>query len=252
MMVYTVNKLAIMAGVSVRTLHYYDEVGLLKPESHTAAGYRLYNEKDLLSLQQIMFFRELGFNLNDIKKITCRPDFDVIEALQSHRTLLIKRAQRTRKLIKTVDHTIQQLKGEKAMEIKDYYQCFSEKQIEKYRKEVRERWGEDTLKDSEARVVKMGKTKFGELQIEGNRIFQAIADNMNKGSGSAEIQTQVAQWRQWLEHFSHYSDEAVLGLGRMYSQHPDFARFYRNIHQDLPEFFTNAIEYYCLKKKDLD
>ena len=134
------------------------------------------------------------------------------------------------------------------MSIKDYYKGFSDEQIAKYRKEARERYGKETVKDSEARVMRMGKEKFAALQAEGGAIFKAIADNMGKGYDSPVVQEQVAKWRQWLENFSHYSDEAVLGLGQAYSQHPEFAKFFRKIHKDLPEFLTKAIEYYYEKK----
>ena len=242
---YTIKKLAENAGISVRTLHYYDEIGLLKPEYRTRNGYRHYGEKAVVKLQQIMFFRELGFGLEDIKKIVSRPDFNVLEALEAHRELLIKKSARISELLKTVENTIKKLKGESKMSIKEYYRGFSDEQIEKYRKEVKERWGADVLKESEARVMKMGKAKFSILQAEGGAIFKAIADNMDKGYDSPFVQEQVALWRDWLENFSHYSDEAVLGLGRAYSDHPDFAAFYRKIHKDLEEFLTKAIEYYC-------
>lgn len=248
-MLYTVKKLADLAGVSVRTLHYYDEAGLLKPKSRSASGYRYYGEEAVVRLQQIMFFRELGFSLDEIGKIISRPDFDVLEALQSHRTLLAKKAERIDELLTTVDKTIKKLKGAVKMQIKEYYQGFSDEQIEKYREEVRQRWGEKTLQESEERVIKMGKAKFTALQAEGGKIFQSISDNMPKGYDSRVVQAQVAEWRQWLENFHHYSDEAVLGLGRMYSQSPEFAEFFRKIHRDLPKFLTKAIEYYCTHQK---
>ena len=135
------------------------------------------------------------------------------------------------------------------MPIKEYYEGFSDKQIEKYRREVRERWGEKTLKDSEERVMNMGKEKFKAVQEEGGAIFKAICDNMPKGYDSKEVQELVGKWRNWLENFSHYSDEAVLGLGQTYSRHPDFAKFFKKYDADFPEFFTKAIEYYCASKK---
>jgi DNA-binding transcriptional MerR regulator len=248
-MVYTVKKLANFAGVSVRTLHYYDEVGLLKPRSRSQSGYRYYDEEEVVRLQQIMFFRELGFSLEEIGKMISKPDFDVIEALQSQRTLLLKKSERIKELLATVDKTIKKLKGEVNMQIKEYYQGFSDEQIEKYREEVRQRWGEKTLQESEERVIKMGKEKFIALQAEGGKIFQKISDNMSGGCDNRVIQEQVEKWREWLENFHHYSEEAVLGLGRAYSQSPEFAAFFRKIHQDLPEFLTKAIEYYCTHKK---
>src|SRR6478752_4982911 len=110
-MAYTVKQVAAMSGISVRTLHFYDEVGLLKPAYVGANGYRFYEEPQLLMLQQILFYRELGFELKQIKMILRRSDFDKIAALESHRKVLCKKAAHTRKLIRTIDKTIEHLKG---------------------------------------------------------------------------------------------------------------------------------------------
>jgi len=242
---YTVRQLAQLAGVSVRTLHYYDQVGLLKPGRRTANGYRVYTEKAVLPLQQIMFYRELGFSLEEIRDIMKGPDYDVPGALRGHRGLMLKKAERIDELLATVDRTTGQLKGEQSMGIEDYYQGLDEKQIEAYRTEVRERWGEETLRDSEARVMSMGKEGLATAQAEGATIFQAIADNSAKGHDSPEVQEQIAKWRKWLVHFYSYSDEAVRGLGQMYSQDPRFAESFRKYGDDFPSFLTNAIEHYC-------
>ena len=248
-MVYKIKKLAELAGTSVRTLHYYDEIGLLKPEFRGANGYRQYGGQAIARLQQIMFFRELDFSLEEIKTIISSPDFDVLEALQSHKVLLEQRKKRIDELLATVGKTIKNLKGESTMEIKEYYKGFSDEQIEKYREEVKQKWGEKTLQDSEARVKKMGKMKFNELQAESDRIFRTIAENMAKGADSKVVQAEVAKWRLWLENFSRYSDEALLGLGRAYSQDPRFAKNLEKYHKDLPGFITKAIEYYCAHRK---
>ncbi len=239
--------MAWLAGVSVRTLHYYDEIGLLNPEYRRENGYRYYGENSAARLQQIMFFRELGFKIDDIGRIMSRPDFDLIEALESHKSLLVKKASRIDELINTVEKTLKTLKGGSKMKIREFYEGFSDEQIEQYRKEVRQRWGEKTLDDSEARVIGMGKEKFAAMQAEGGAIFQAIADNMKKGFDSPKVQKLVDRWRNWLENFSHYSDEAVLGLGQAYNQDERFARFFKKINKDLPEFLTKAIEYYFRK-----
>jgi MerR family transcriptional regulator, thiopeptide resistance regulator len=247
-MMYTVKQLASAAGVSVRTLHYYDQIGLLKPDSHSRSGYRQYGDPAVIRLQQIMFFRELGFSLDEVQKIVSQPGFDVVEALQSHRSLLKKKAARIRALLATVDRTISKINGETEMEIKEYYQGFSDEQIESYRQEVRQRWGEKALRDSDARVLSMGKEKFAEVGSKGDAIFQAISDNMDRGFDSPEVQAQIDKWRLWLENFASYSNEALTGLGRMYSEHPEFARnFCEKYHPGLPEFLTRAIEYYCRK-----
>ena len=114
-MAYTVKQLAKMSGVSVRTLHFYDETGLLKPAYHGRNGYRFYEEPQLLMLQQILFYRELGFELKEVQCILGRPDFQKTAALRSHRKVLQKKLIRTRRLIETIDKTIQHVKGKRKM-----------------------------------------------------------------------------------------------------------------------------------------
>jgi phosphoribosylaminoimidazole-succinocarboxamide synthase len=117
MIVYTVNRLALLAGVSVRTLHYYDKLGLLKPRYRQENGYRYYDDDSIIRLQQIMFFRELGFSLDKIGEIISLPDFDVLEALKLQRDLLAKKSERLDELISTVDKTIKRLKGDDKMQL---------------------------------------------------------------------------------------------------------------------------------------
>lgn len=124
-MAYTVKQVARMSGVSVRTLHFYDETGLLKPAYVGANGYRFYEEPQLLSLQQILFYRELGFELKQIQQILGRADFEKIAALQSHRKVLQKNLARTRQLIETIDKTVQHLKGRKKMKSQEMFVGFS-------------------------------------------------------------------------------------------------------------------------------
>jgi DNA-binding transcriptional MerR regulator len=126
---YTVNKLAKLSGVSVRTLHFYDEIGLLKPAYYGDNKYRYYEEEQLLMLQQILFYRELGVPLNDIQKILQCESFDKIEALKSHKNILISNLERMQNLIKTIDKTITHLRGESTMKDNEFYYGFdSEKQ----------------------------------------------------------------------------------------------------------------------------
>src|SRR6187431_1461376 len=120
-MAYTVKQVARMSSVSVRTLHFYDEVGLLKPAYVGANGYRFYEEPQLLTLQQILFYRELGFELKQIERILGRADFDKVAALESHRKVLRKDVARTRKLIVTIDKTIEHLKGTRKMKSKELF-----------------------------------------------------------------------------------------------------------------------------------
>jgi len=124
-MAYTVKQVAAMSGVSVRTLHFYDETGLLKPAYYGANGYRIYEEPQLLTLQQILFYRELGFELKQIERILGRADFEKVAALQSHRKVLQKNLARTRTLIETIDKTVKHLKGTKKMKSEEMFVGFS-------------------------------------------------------------------------------------------------------------------------------
>jgi DNA-binding transcriptional MerR regulator len=124
-MAYTVKQVAAMSGVSVRTLHFYDETGLLKPARQGANGCRFYEEPQLLTLQQILFYRELGFELKQIKEILGRDDFEKVAALQSHRKVLQENLARTRTLIETIDKTIKHLKGTKKMKSEEMFVGFS-------------------------------------------------------------------------------------------------------------------------------
>src|SRR5438477_12325487 len=120
-MAYSVKQMAQMSGVSVRTLHFYHETGLLLPALCRANGYRVYEEAQVLTLQQILFYRELGFELKQIKQILGQPRFDIIAALQSHRQVLEKNLARTRTLIETIDKTLSHLKGTKKMKTEDMF-----------------------------------------------------------------------------------------------------------------------------------
>ena len=141
-MAYTIKQLADLAGVSVRTLHYYDEIGLLAPGAYGENGYRYYDADALLRLQQILFFRELDFRLDEIKAILDRPDFDVRRALETHRVALEEKSARLKQLIETVDKTISRLKGESKMSDQELFGGFDEEKQAQYTEEARKRWGE--------------------------------------------------------------------------------------------------------------
>ena len=246
---YATGELAKLSGVSARTLQFYDKIGLLKPESYSESGYRRYDEAAALRLQQILFFRELGFELADIRAVMDKPDFDLLASLESHRKLLEEKADRLGELLATVDKTIQKLKGEKEMDIREYYTGFNDKEIAAMRKEAREKYGDKEVAESEARVMAMGKEKMAAVHAEFSEIYKKILADMDKGPESPEVQAQIARWRELMEVFHHYSDAAIVGLGRMYSEDPRFAAFYLKIHKDMPAFMTKAIEYYVASRK---
>jgi len=116
-------------------------------------------------------------------------------------------------------------------------------------KEAREKYGEKTIADSEAKVIAMGNDKFDAVQKEFGEIYNKIVANMDKGPESKEVQILIKRWRDLMENFHHYTDEMILGLGRMYSEDPRFAAFYLKFHKDMPKFMTAAIEHYITQRK---
>ena len=177
-MPYTVKQVAEMSGVSVRTLHFYDETGLLKPAYTGANGYRFYEEPQLLTLQQILFYRELGFGLQDIRQVLGRPDFQRGDALRSHREALEAQLARTRRLLETIDHTIDHLEGRQPMKDEQIFAGFT---------------------------VAAGDDRFGErVQLGGepNDCKVAAAD-----TGGALSVFEFRGRGGWPRHFHHEQDE---------------------------------------------
>ena len=139
---YTVKQLSDLAGVSRRTLHFYDQIGLLKPDTYRSNGYRAYGQTALLRLQQIMFYKEMDLSLEEIQRILDEPGFDALQALEAHRAALHERQQRLGRLIRTVDQTILMLKGDLEMEDQRLFDVWSEEKQKEYEEEAYQRWGE--------------------------------------------------------------------------------------------------------------
>jgi len=151
-MEYTVQQLAKTAGISSRTLRYYDEIGLLKPARLTSSGYRIYGPKEVDRLQQILFFRELGVGLEQIREIINDPSFDSLTALREHRVKLLEKKQQLELLINNVEKTIAQYEGRIIMTDQEKFEGFKQKLIDeneaKYGKEVREKYGDEAVDKS--------------------------------------------------------------------------------------------------------
>ncbi|MGD8455864.1 MAG: MerR family transcriptional regulator [Anaerolineales bacterium] len=244
-MTYTVKQLANLAGVSTRTLHYYDEIGLLKPSSVGSNGYRHYDEEAVLRLQQIMFFKELGFGLKEIKEVVDQPDFDVLQALETHRSTLQERVDQLKRLIDTVEKTILHYQGDITMDDKNLFEGFSEEKQKEYEVEIRQRYGDKDLKESQRLWKSYSQEKKDAIRAEGEVIFTAIGAYMSKGYDSVEVQSQIKALHEHMGYFYECSYERLLGLGQLYNEHPDFIARFQQIHPDMPEFLQKAIAYYC-------
>lgn len=245
-MSYSVKQLSALAGVSTRTLHYYDQVGLLKPEAYGPNGYRVYGSDSLLRLQQILFFKELEFSLKDIQKLMDSPDFDVLSALKVHRAALQHRAQRLEQLMSTVDRTIDHLKGNLEMKDKEMFAGFHEENQPQYEEEIRKRYGSEKLDQSKKRWESCSEQRKEEIKAEGESIQQQIFVHMSEGAASPQVQLWVGKLHKHMGNFYDCSLDCFEGLGHMYNQHPDFIAMYQqNYHPDFPAFLEQAVVYYC-------
>lgn len=254
-MAYTVTKLAKISGVSVRTLHWYDKVGLLKPAYHGANGYRYYEEKQLLLLQQILFFRELGFELKQIEKILKRSDFDRIKALSSHRLVLQKNMERTKKLMKTIDRTIEHLKGTKKMKDHEIYLGFSNEKQDEYQKYLINRFGdkiEESIKESNEKIKKMNKEDFEKSKQDWIYILDDLAKFWKKGAlvSAPEVQKIICRHYEWLKKYWTPDRATYAGMGEGYTgfEWKDVFKSYDPEHPKLAQFFAEAIKIFAEKE----
>lgn len=245
-MIYTVKQLSDLAGVSVRTLHYYDEIELLKPSRVGDNGYRYYEDDAVFRLQQILFYRELDMSLSDIKDILDSPRFDLLDALNEHRAGLKARIRRLHSLIHTIDSTIIHLTGGVTMSKKKLFAGFANEEEEKqHEQDAREAWGDEAVEDSYRRWNNYTAEQKETILAEGNAVYEDIVGQMALGPGSPEIQQAIGRWHQHLRYFYEPSIERMRGLGDLYNDHPDFAKNFREMHPDLPEFMREAINIYC-------
>jgi DNA-binding transcriptional MerR regulator len=246
--VYTVKQLSNLAGVSVRTLHYYDEIGLLKPSSLGGNGYRHYEEEALLKLQQILFYRELELSLDEIKAVTGRPDFDVETALRSHREALQGKVERLKHLIQTVDNTIDQLKGNESMNAKGLFEGFSEEEQEKYAQEAEQMYDPETVRASNRKWKSYSPAQKEHILTEGKAIYADLAAAMSKGAGSREVQVVIAHWHEHMQNFWSPNDEQLLGLADLYNDDPRFKANYDKIDPKLAGFMREAVKVYVKRR----
>ncbi len=247
--VYTVKQLSTLAGVSARTLHFYDQIGLLKPESVGANGYRYYGERSLLSLQQILFYRELGFSLDEIRTILGRPDFDVKAALESHRKSLQGRVERLNRLIRTVDDTLLHLKGKKEMSQKQLFEAFSDEEQEKYAKEAEQMYDPAIVRASNKKWKAYTAEEKRRIGEEGNAVYTDLLAAMPKGADSPEVQACVARWHRHLEYFWSPNDDQLLGLADLYNQDPRFKANYDRIDPRRAGFLREAVKVYMKNRQ---
>lgn len=241
-MAYTVGDVSRMARVSVRTLHHYDEIGLVKPSSRTEAGYRLYTPRDLERLQQVLFYRELSFGLEEIARMLADPAFDRRRALVTQRDLLMERAEQARALVTLIDKTLAALDGDEPMSHEELFNGFD---AFKYEEEARERWGgTPEFEESRRRTRRYGKEDWKALGAESGEITQGFARAMDDGVPPVDTRAMDLAERH-RQHISRWfydcSFEIHVGLGEMYAADPRFAANYEPVRAGLAAYIRDAI-----------
>lgn len=249
-MEYVVRKLAQMAGVSTRTLRYYDEIGLLKPARINTSGYRIYGETEVDRLQQILFYRELGVSLDSIRDIVTSPSFNGAQALREHHEKLLEKREQLDRLISNVEKTIEVSEGRFQRMDKEKFEGFKQKLVDdneaKYGKEVREKYGEETVNKSNQKVKGMSQEQHDEVTKLATAVTETLQAAFETGDPAGELAQKAADLhRQWLCYYwDSYSKEAHAGLSQMYVDDPRFTAHYDEKQPGTAAFLRDAVHIY--------
>lgn len=250
----TVHEVANLTGITIRTLHYYDEIGLLKPAIVTDSKYRLYTDDDLCRLQEILFFREVGFALKEIKSLLNSPNYNRTKALKQHLAILQAQKERIDALISLVQ---EEIKG--AAEVS--FAPFSNSKVlelqEKYREEILERWGNtDSFKEYEITF----SSKARKMQNEQMEAFYSIAQSMfeklalyeGRSPNCQEVQEIVKEWQDYISaHFYKCDTQMLSYLGQLYVTDERFSDYINRFGTgNLASFLNKAIEVFCSKEEE--
>ncbi|WP_245602266.1 MerR family transcriptional regulator [Peribacillus kribbensis] len=250
---YKVKEVSEMTGISVRTLHHYDEIGLLKPQWVNSAGHRTYSDENLTRLQQILFLKELEFPLAEVKDILDNPDFDRREALLAQKKMLLAKQNRLEQIIQTINLSIENLEGGNTMDSKDQFHGFDVSEIEKYkdryREEVRQKYGKKAG-ESEKRTAAYTPDDWKKIQESTDRIFYKLAGLMENGPDDPEVQKTLDEYRSFIS--AHYYDctvEIFSGLGDLYVEDARFTANIDKYRQGLSAFLQKAMHLYGDERK---
>lgn len=254
-MEYTVQKLGQIAGISTRTLRYYDEIGILKPARINSSGYRIYGQKEVNLLQQILFYRELGMSLDNIKKIVTSPMFDGAKALREHRAQLLEKRRQLDLLIDNVDKTIASTEGRITMTDREKFEGFKQKLIDdnekQYGKEIREKYGDEAVNRSNSKLKNMTPEQHEEITQLGNDILETLYAAYETGDPAGDLAQKAAEMhRRWLTfYWDGYSKEAHAGMAQMYVDDERFTAYYDKKQPGTAAFFRDAILIYTGMKE---
>lgn len=246
-MEYTIKKLSDLANVSTRTLRYYDEIGLLKPNKITKVGYRIYTEDEVNKLQQILFYKAMGIELKDIKKIILNPNYDVEKSLIEHHEKLIAKKKELEELIKTLEKTIACKRGEITMSDREKFECFKKRKIkeneEKYGEEIRIKYDDKEVEDSYKKFSNLTEEEFKEMTRLEKEMIEALIEVSKTGNlDSEEAKLVFENHKKWLSFNIEYNKEMHKNLAEMYVLDERFAKYYNDkANNDVVEILRDII-----------
>ena len=259
-MSYTVKKLAELSGVTERALRWYDEIGLLKPAYYGENGYRYYEEEELLLLQQILFYRELGIPLDEIRRALAGNDFDKLKALSSHRAALRKRLEQTKELLKTIDKTVLHLRGQIMIKEDEMYRGFrnwsKDKGPESYvlgvciDPEECDDEAEKIVLQSVKKTKPQDQAYYEKLEQRYTEIYGLLVSCLEQGLSpdSDQVQKAVKEHFQYAEQFHDCTQAVYLALAKLYVEKQEFRKQLEHFHRELPEFMAAAMRVFAEEK----
>lgn len=236
-----------MAGVTTRTLRYYDEIGLLSPCRINSSGYRIYGKEEINRLQQILFFREFDFQLDKIQDLLGKADFDRERALKEHKEKLLDRRRQIDRMIETLDQSINEMKGSVRMKDQDKFKGLKEKNLktneEKYGKEIREKYGDQVVEESNRKYMGQTKEQYERAEALAVEILDKLYLAMEgEDPGSPEAQEVAALHKEWISlYWPTYQKEAHRGLAEMYVEDERFRAYYDKNKEGAAEFLRDSI-----------
>jgi DNA-binding transcriptional MerR regulator len=252
-MEYTVQMLGDLAGVSARTIRYYDEIGILKPARINESGYRIYGQNEVDRLQQILFYRELGFDLDTIKSIINDSAFDRIEALREHHKRLLEKKSQIETLIANVEKTMATAEGRIVMTDREKFEGFKQRLIEdnekKYGEEAREMYGEEAVDRSNLAFKNMTRKQYDRMVDLDKQVKETLSKAFKEGDPAGDLAQKAAKLhREWLTMcWGHYDSDAHAGLAQMYVDDERFKVYYEQDKPGMVEFMRDAIHIYTGK-----
>lgn len=252
MLEYTIKALANLAGISARTLRYYDEIELLKPSRITESGYRMYGQKEVDYLQQILFYRAMDMKLEDIRQILSQSDDDRLQSLLYHHQQLLNKRDQLDTLIKTMEKTIAYKKGERKMSDKEKFEVFKQKKLaeneKEYGKEIREKYGEKKVEEANKKFRGLSEADFKKMNETELEMFIALKDVVQtKDIDTDKAREVFEKHKAWLLFsWPTYSSEAHKGLAEMYVADERFARYYNEkVGEEVVEILRDIIVKYA-------